>query len=236
MNTTLFCLPFAGGSSYAYNGFKECEKQGVTVVPIELPGRGKRINEHLLFTIDSMVTDIMNQISGDLSSPYAIYGHSMGTLIGYLLTKEIIRRDLPQPRHLFFSGSAGPSFDDGAPARHLLPQQDFIAELKKLGGIPEEIYSSPEMMLFFEPMLRADFQAVETYEHSQTPPFHIPITCMIGLEEKISLQDASSWEKETTSRVIVRQFPGNHFFIFDNEQIIMQLVTKTLLIPERVRE
>lgn len=234
LDIKLFCLPFAGGSSYAYNGFKECRTQGITVVPIELPGRGKRINEKLLTTMGAMVDDVMDHLASDLSSPYAIYGHSMGTLIGYLVAKEIIRRNLPQPLHLFFSGSAGPSFDDGAPKRHLLPEVEFIAELKRLGGIPEELYQSPEIMEFFEPILRADFQVVETYEYVSAPPFDIPISCMIGLQEKISVQDATTWQLETTSKVTIRQFPGNHFFIFDHEEVIMQLVKRTLFIQESV--
>src|SRR4051794_37934122 len=100
----LFCLPFAGGSRYSYISFANCAPENICVIPIELPGRGSRFRETLLTNMDSVVTDIFQQIKDRLDEPYGIYGHSMGTLSGYLLTKKIIQKNLNKPIHLFFTG------------------------------------------------------------------------------------------------------------------------------------
>ncbi len=74
----LFCLPFAGGSSYSYKGFQDLQVQSNLIVkPIELPGRGRRMSESLLFSVEAMTDDVWKSISSKIHEPYAIYGHSM---------------------------------------------------------------------------------------------------------------------------------------------------------------
>lgn len=224
----LFCLPFAGGSSYAYKSFSQSFNPEVKLVAIELPGRGKRISEPLLYNIYDIVADVFEQIKDQLHQPFAIYGHSMGTLIGFLLTRRMIQQNYPLPKHLFFSGSGGPSCIEDRPIHYSLPYEEFIDALKKMGGAQDEILTNPEMMKFFEPILRADFQAVETYQYEEGDPFDIPITCMLGTEERTSYAEALQWQKESIHPVAIRQFPGNHFFIFDFEETIGELISSAL--------
>jgi surfactin synthase thioesterase subunit len=224
----LFCLPFAGGSKYSYRGYTEIAPQFLNIIPIEIPGRGSRFKENLLTDIDKMVDDVFNQISDRLSHPYAIYGHSMGSLIGYLLTKKIIKENLNQPLHLFFTGCVGPSVRNKETKRHLLPKDQFLQKIKELGGSPDEILNEPELMGFFEPILRADFQAVETYEYEEPIAFNIPIDIVIGIEERATYEGALAWQKETTYPVEIRQFPGKHFFIFEYEHEIIKIISSKL--------
>lgn len=44
-NITLFCLPFAGGGASAYSTWIKKLSDGITVCPIQLPGREERIME-----------------------------------------------------------------------------------------------------------------------------------------------------------------------------------------------
>lgn len=223
----LYCLPFAGGSRYSYNGYIKSAPSNVVVTPVELPGRGMRYNEQLLADADRMADDVFEQIRSDLNSPYAIYGHSMGTLLGYLLTKRIVEADLPKPLHLFFSGRGGPSVKYDEPPRYGLPKAEFVTKLRELGGSPDEVLADDSLIEFFEPILRADFQAVETFNYVASEPFDIPITVMIGTNEKTNYEQALAWKKETTADVTVRQFPGKHFFIFQFEKEILKLIART---------
>jgi surfactin synthase thioesterase subunit len=220
----VFCLPFAGGNKYSYRGYVRHAAPNLNIIPIELPGRGSRFKEQLLTSADEMANDVLNQLEPQLNEPYAIYGHSMGTVIGYLVTRKIIERNLPRPRFLVMTGSGGPSVDYNEPVRYLLPKNEFIQKVRELGGCPEEILQDENMMLFFEPILRADFQVVETFDYTELPPFDIPITVMVGLNEKATYNDALAWKKETTGKVEVRQFPGKHFFIFDYEKEIVEII------------
>lgn len=225
---TVFFLPFAGGAKYSYKGFSRSAPEHIRVVSLELPGRGSRIAERLLTVLDEMVEDLYRQITTLIDGPYAIYGHSMGALVGYLLTKRLIGAPGKKPVHLFFTGSRAPSAQKEQ-MRHLLPRDEFLKELKELGGSPDEVLDDPAMMNLFEPILRADFQAIETYRYEPAEPFTMPITVITGTQEQITVSEAEAWRVETTGPVQVLRLPGKHFFIYDHEPLIMQLVGRQLL-------
>jgi surfactin synthase thioesterase subunit len=227
---TLFCFPFAGGSKYSYNHFIPFAAKGLNIVPLELPGRGARRRETLTANMNGAVTDIYNTIRSDLSTPYAFYGHSMGAVLAYLVVKRIISDKLPSPVYIFVSGREGPSIPNTDKLRHLMPREQFIAELREIGGSPDELLNDDDLMDFFEPVLRADFAAMELYEYEETYPFNIPILAMIGLDEKILEEEVQAWQKETIQEIEIKRFEGKHFFIFTHPEEIMSLINARLLL------
>lgn len=84
----------------------------------------------------------------------------------------------------------------------------------------------------FEPILRADFTATENFRYRQTAPFDIPITCMIGLEERTTKDEAMAWANETTAALEVIEYTGNHFFMFQHLREIFAVFLDTLSIPQ----
>jgi medium-chain acyl-[acyl-carrier-protein] hydrolase len=223
----VFFIPFAGGSSYSYNLFRKYSSLELELIPIELPGRGTRIAEPLITDAHELVTDIFNKICNKLNEAYIIYGHSMGALLAFLLVRKIVNSSLPKPLHLIVTGSKAPSVRD-ATKRHLLPEEEFILELKRLGGSPDELLRDRGLLNFFIPILRADFEATETYLHKVEPAFDIPITVAIGKDEEITFEEALAWERETKASVKIRQFPGKHFFIFDWPAEIAALLSEAI--------
>lgn len=228
----LFCLPFAGASKSSYKVFEKYVGDHVSIVPIEIPGRGYRFKEKLLFDIESLVEDIYSQIKDKLTSPYAFYGHSMGAILAYLLTRKIIKENQPQPYYLFCSGRGGPSIGCKN-IYYLLPKEEFKELMIELGGLPNEILEDEALMNFYESIIKADFQAMDTYVYKQEAPLNIPIDVMIGDNDKATYEEALTWQKESTMNVEVKVFPGRHFFIFDHKAEIMSLISSAL---EKVTE
>jgi surfactin synthase thioesterase subunit len=153
----------------------------------------------------------------------------MGTIVAYLITKRIISEGLPQPMHLFVSGRMGPSAKDNEPHIHHLPKNEFREKLKEIGGSPDEFIDDDNLMSFFEPILRADFRSNELYGYEEIiAPFDVPITVMIGKEEKITEAEAMAWQKETTKPIDLHWFSGEHFFIMDHVAEIMRIVAQKL--------
>lgn len=224
----IFCLPFAGGSKHSYNDYSIIAPHEIRLIPIEIPGRGSRIRESLCTDIDQIVQDVFLQIKDRLNEPYAIYGHSMGALLGYLLTKHIAANALNLPKHLIFSGRKAPSVFKEKNLTYLLPKEEFINELVVLGGSPLEVLNNEDLINFYEPIIRADFMAVENYTYKDSLPLDVPITVMIGTEEDFTRAQAEAWQKETTTRLELIQFPGGHFFIYQYAKQIVEIITKTL--------
>ncbi len=226
----LFCLPYAGGSKYSYAGLFRQMPPHIKVIPLDLPGRGERCREQLLTSIEKMAFDALEQIKPTLHQPYAIFGHSMGALVGYVVAKRIVEMNLQTPAHLFCSGYPATSVVlEGEQPLHALPRNAFFRKLKELGGSPQEVLENDQLMRFFEPVLRADFQAEESYSYQSTGPFGIPLTIMMGDADKITLSDALAWQQETTAKFNFKLYSGNHFYIFEHRQNIIDLIVKQLL-------
>jgi surfactin synthase thioesterase subunit len=80
------------------------------------------------------------------------------------------------------------------------------------------------MMDFFEPILRSDFKAVETYQYSQLPKLDIPITIGYGTEEDLKEEEINAWQLECARPVEFISFPGGHFFIFDRTAEVVSMI------------
>lgn len=224
----LYSIPYAGGSFYAYRKFESYMADFIHLITLELPGRGKRFQESLLTDVHAMVEDLFHQIQKSLNEPYAIYGHSLGALLGYLLVKRIVSQGLSKPVHLFFSGRQGPSLIRGRKL-HLLPKKALIEQLILFGGIPDELLREKELIDFFEPIIRVDFKAHETYQYEESQPVSVPLTVLVGLDDKeTTYEEALTWQVITTKKITVRQFPGGHFFIFKNLVEITRIFSEQL--------
>ena len=226
----LYCLPFAGGNKYSYQKYIEKAPSFLNLIPLEYPGRGARMKEALISDSDVLVNDLYNQIKKNANdTEYAIYGHSMGGLIGYLLSRKMIENNHRPPLHLFVTGTCGPSSPArSAKNRHLLPKDEFIQELKNLDGIPDEILENEDLLSYIEPILRADFKTCETYAYQEQAPLNIPFTVITGTDEEMTSEDIEMWQRESETPVDFRQIPGKHFFIFKYPRVIVDIISKKL--------
>lgn len=217
----LFCFPFAGGDTLSYRGLGSTIG-AAPVATFELPGRGRRIREPLLTDLEHMVDDLLSRIQPDLHGRFGFYGHSMGGLLAYLLTKRLLREMRPLPDVLFVSGCKGPAATRSE-QRHLLPRHAFRDMLRGLGGFPPEILADAQFMDFYEPVLRADFSALAGYRYEQTAPLQIPIVALAGSDDSIDEDDVRQWQRETSRPLDLVSLRGEHFFIFQHWPEIRQL-------------
>jgi len=227
---TLYCLPFAGGNAFVYRDLQQYLPSFIVLEALELPGRGKKINQPLITQIDCLVDGVFMEIADDLNKqPFAIFGHSLGALLGYLLTQRINQAGSVLPLNLFCSGRQAPSIRQRTRLKHRLPKRQFREYLNHLGGIPKEVWEHEELLEFFEPIIRADFQAIETYEYSSMLPVDIPITILYGQNDpEMSYQDLMPWQQETKRPLTIEVFTGGHFFIYDHLAKIARLLSTTL--------
>ena len=183
---------------------------------VHLPGRGKRMREQAFTQVIPMVNAIADEMGPLTGSPYALYGHSMGALIAFELTRELLRRRCAGPLHLFVSGHRAPQLPRTGPTTFCLPHDEFIGALSRLNGTPKEILDNPELLELFIAPLRADFEVVETYEYSPAAQLSCPITVYGGLNDKeVPVESCYAWRDQTSASCKVRMLSGDHFFIRD---------------------
>src|SRR2546430_16859147 len=96
---TIICLPYAGGNKFSYKIYNSFLPEFIQLHTVDYPGHLTRMKEPLFTDIHLIVEDVYKQIKDLLTEPYAIYGHSMGALMGYLLTKIIMQKKKQLPAH-----------------------------------------------------------------------------------------------------------------------------------------
>jgi medium-chain acyl-[acyl-carrier-protein] hydrolase len=157
---------------------------------------------------------LVSALLPDLNRPFAIFGHSMGALIGYELTRRLYTRVGLQPRRLFVSGHNPPGWRSSSRLLYELPDQEFIAELYRLNGTPREILADALLMELALPLLRANFRLDETYHHHPYPLLSCPISAYGGIsDEDVSAEAITAWQRTTKGDFTSHMFAGDHFFI-----------------------
>lgn len=225
----LFCFPYAGGGASSYRSWLQELPSGVDVCPVQLPGREGRIDEQPFTRLGPLVNLIARVLRPYLDIPFAFFGYSFGSLIAFELAREIRWQYRLNPSYLFVAAFPAPHLTRPGPSIHNLPRPRFVDGLRRFNAIPEEILHNPDLMDLFLPILRADFEAYETYAYEPEHSLECPISVFGGSEDRIIDRNAlAAWCEHTRISFSLRMFPGEHFFIYKNRRKIVQAVIEDL--------
>jgi surfactin synthase thioesterase subunit len=229
MKTRLICFPFAGGNKYSYLSWNSLIPEHIEMMAFEGPGRGDRYSEPLLEDMEHVLEDYWRQVNSLLNEPYAFYGHSMGAMVSFLLSKRAIEEGYAAPKHVFLSGRVPPTWPDEGDKLWRMDYDGFWAGIKAYGGSPEELLKRPELMQLYEPMIRADLKSLDSYNHpADARALNIPATVLLGTREKVTMESAPDWQKQFQNPIQIHQFEGNHFWILQHGPQIIDIINKAL--------
>lgn len=210
----LFCFPHAGGSSSFYYPWVDyCNKKGIELIAIQLPGREKRIHELPLDNLEVIVRTLTEELVYFLDKPFIFFGHSMGAMVSYEICKSLILNNQQVPLHLFVSSCRAPHVYSNERKIYDLPKEEFVEKLRELNGTPQDILNNPDFQAFFIPVLRSDFKIAETYYRSLDLQLPLPITGLFGDADTVSVEAVSKWADCTDKGYAQHKFEGGHFYL-----------------------
>jgi medium-chain acyl-[acyl-carrier-protein] hydrolase len=225
----MFCFPYAGGGAATYRGWGASLPGDLEVCPVQLPGRETRLREAPFSDLTTMVRAVADGINPLLDLPFVFFGHSMGAIIAFELARLLRERRRPQPLHLFAAGRRAPELPSRTRPIYALPEPEFLEELRRLNGTPEEVLRNQDLMRLLLPILRADFAVNDTYEFTSSEPLAAGISALGGLgDEDVPREDLEGWRRHTLGRFDVQMFPGDHFFIHDDKRLVLGAVARDL--------
>ncbi|MGG7177904.1 thioesterase II family protein [Clostridium paraputrificum] len=227
----LFCLPYAGGSEGIYFNWREYLDDSIKLLPIPLKGRGKRFYEDFYENWNEAVEDIFNIIKEEANEDeYAVFGHSMGSLLAYELYYKIKSSNWHEPMHIFFSGHGAPNIIKNKKPIHILPDREFMDKVIELGGTPKEVYENKELLDIFIPVLRNDFKLISNFTYiNREERIKCNVSILNGKEDSITENEIFGWKTLINDEVNIYNFNGDHFFINDNIENIVKIINDTLL-------
>jgi surfactin synthase thioesterase subunit len=226
----LYCFPNAGAGAASFATWRRLAPPGITVCPVQLPGRAERFRESRYERVGPLVTDFASALGADLGGPYVLFGHSVGALVAFEVAHRLRDIGAQQPVHLFVAGRAAPQLPHTRKLLADLPTDELIEELRYMGGTPEGVLRDKELMAALLPTVRADAAVNEVYDYQHPVPLDIPLTVFGGRSDPRAAEDElRAWEGLTSASFDLRMFPGGHFFIYDHTQEIMNIMTRPLL-------
>ena len=144
-NLKLFCFPFGGAGVSVYSAWEEFFDENVEVVPMQLPGRERLIDEDPYTDLHKAADDFADFIKKEYSgNTVAFFGHCF---LGSVLSFEVIKRlkdckDI-DVKYLFVSAAFTPT-SNREYGLDLNDDDKLIAGVEKLTGFKNAAFAIEE--------------------------------------------------------------------------------------------
>ncbi|AYR24485.1 putative thioesterase [Herbaspirillum rubrisubalbicans] len=209
---TLFCLHHAGSNAASFRSWQAYfAGYGIHIAPLELPGHGTRRSQSLHTSHLTLIEDMSHALLGLLPERYAIYGHSLGALLGFELASALQAQGRP-PQALFVSGRRPPQLPTPMPWRHQMGDAELVEQLLALGGNGTTLLAHPELQALFLPVIRADFAITECYQYQPRPALQCPLHSFVGERDpEVSAAQMALWQMHTAADFSQQVIAGAHF-------------------------
>ncbi|WP_443040940.1 thioesterase II family protein [Streptomyces sp. AHA2] len=229
----LVCFPHAGGSATAFRTLAQALPADLDVMCVQYPGRQDRHRDapftDLSLLAGAVAEELAQVVAADPGRPYALFGHSMGSLVAFEAARSLARGPLPGPRRLFLSGRGAPDAHSTAHFAHY-GDDDVLAEVRRLGGTDQSMLDDPDMMEMVLPALRADYRSLGAYTWREAEPITAALTVLVGDSDPVvTIEQAGTWRAHSRGDVAVKVFPGGHFYLYERPGDIAAVVAGELL-------
>lgn len=219
----LVCFPFAGGYSASFYPLYRALKNQCQILAIEPPGHGTS-KMPLIANFDDLIDIYMYELRSMFNHPVALFGHSMGGLVVYRLVQKLERRGIA-PTVSIISGVRPPHMR--LPRVSHLNDDELIDFIVQIGGISPEVLCHKDMLSFFLPAFRADFEALETFEHKDNRLLDSSVHVFRGEDDEIAEEEILGWSK-WLRRAQFHNFAGGHMFLLSETEAIAKTVHSIL--------
>jgi surfactin synthase thioesterase subunit len=218
----LFCFPFAGGGASSLRSWAQLVAAEIQVCLVQYPGKEARIRETPFRQVSMLADSAREGLLPYLRPPFAFFGYSMGAIVAFEVARRLRRAGHPGPELLIVGASPAPHCKRRETIKFNLPESEFIKELKELAGTPDEVLENVELIRLFLPAIRADFEAIETYQYDgQHEPLDCPIVAIGGSHDPdIDAAMVGEWRAHTRGEFTRHMVPGSHFFLIEAAPVV----------------
>ncbi|WNZ65578.1 thioesterase domain-containing protein [Myxococcus sp. MxC21-1] len=223
----LFCLPHAGGSASLFRTASGAGT-GHRGVPGAAPRPGEPPSRAAPARAAGRHRPLVDVLAKHTDKPYALFGHSMGALLAYELTRALRERGLPAPLHLFVASYRAPhTLQAHAPAT---ATHDIDAsEARRLGesrAVSGEM--AEELLTLMRTTMLADTAVCEGYSWKPGPVLACPLSAFRGFDDYVPDDATEAWRQLTSGPFATQTFLGDHFFLRQTPRGLLQNIRRSL--------
>jgi surfactin synthase thioesterase subunit len=225
-NAQLICLPFAGAGASFFQKWQGLH-ESLEVHAVQLPGREKRFLEEPHVDVHRAADEVVSILKEDSlrGAPTVIFGHSLGAVLAFEVTKRVEVMRLYPKLALVASGSPDPWTPRANRASDLADDEAFIAKVSELSGYTDEALEDPMMREVLLPALRADVRMHEDYVPGSDVTVGIPVMTVRGSDDSlVAREQVECWSRSTTSSVRNEELSGGHMYFVQQPQQLLELI------------
>lgn len=214
----LHCFAHAGAGVSSFHGWPDDLGSGVTPVPHLLPGRDVRRREPRVTGREALLADMTDHFRDPLS-PYVLYGHSLGALVAYTLTRALHEAGLPGPALLAVGACPPPDTASELSDACQDSDEQLLRLLGTVGAVPEGAAPGGFWYRSVIPVLRDDLTLADNLRGAaRTPvrggPLTVPVLAVAGEDDPLARPARmAGWRSWTAGPLVTRTLPGDHFFV-----------------------
>ncbi|MER5544796.1 alpha/beta fold hydrolase [Streptomyces sp. NPDC002589] len=222
----LVCCPHAGASASAYAALARELPEDIEVLAVEYPKRRAQSDRGGFTTIEELADLVSAALAPWSGRPLAVYGHSMGSVVAFEVTRRLEAGGSNVAR-LFVSGRRSPSdgLGDGLPAN----DEEIIAELTTLGGLPPKLLEKPKFLRPILTVIRHDYRSNSSYLAPPDAVVRTPVTFQLADSDYyVDPAAAEGWRRHTIGDFRVVHVHGGHFFLNERLPQVVEVITADL--------
>jgi surfactin synthase thioesterase subunit len=220
----LICFPWAGGGPSAFRDWGRALRPDTEVWGVCLPAHEGRIAEPPSTNLLDAADKVATALRAMMSLPLVLFGHSLGSWLAFEVARRMELSGTPV-RHLVVSGRRAPSVQADTERIGDLPDAILLETIRTVyGGIPDDVWSQPEILETLLPALRGDLRMLESYRYRPGPKLVCPITVMGGDSDPHTSATGwlEAWQVETDGPFQILRLPGGHFFVESASAEVLQ--------------
>ncbi|MGY2290556.1 thioesterase II family protein [Pseudomonas sp. SDO528_S397] len=214
----LVLCPFAGASGGAFHSWRGLDDLGLDLSLVVYPGRDQRMHEPCERQVGPLAQSLAHAVQAldeEQREQTLLCGHSMGAQVAFETCLLLEQAGTP-PAGLVLSACHAPHLS----GRRLLSHLDdagFIEQLVAIGGCSPALLDDRALLQLFMPLLRADFQATESYHRpleARRPRLRTPTLLLNGSHDpEADAAEVAAWSHWLDGEVQHRDVAGDHFYL-----------------------
>ncbi|MBB6170499.1 surfactin synthase thioesterase subunit [Nocardiopsis mwathae] len=228
----LVCFPHAGAGRLYYSPWRNAFSGIADLHVAQYPLREHRMHVPMPASVGELAEEIFAEFEEVFRGQFAVWGHSMGSVIGYEVAKLCQERLGNPPLTFFSSGSAAPCRARFTRVGDLDTPEGFRDVLLTYGGVAQQYLQDADYMNYFAPVIEADLRLLGSYRDDARLPLRCPVVLMLGRGDTVT---ADQWDSYTEHALDVHEYEGGHFFLDRHRASMASLMEAKLQLAWQLR-
>ncbi|KKD02494.1 thioesterase II family protein [Streptomyces sp. WM6386] len=213
----LHCFAHSEGGLSIFDHWAASTGPGVEVLPVPLPGGERRRSEPRVTTHEALLADVLPLFADAHPEPYVLYGHGLGAMVAFTVTRALHEAGLPGPALLAVGACPPPETPSELPDARGATDAELLHVLGGKGAVAPQSDEGIWLRAML-PVLRADLELAQALEAaarkpSSAGPLTTPVLVVASRENPLAPPTiADGWRQWTQGPTWLRTVPGHHFF------------------------